>query len=902
MAAALLSTKLYTPRLRPEHVARPRLTAMLHGVSTAALTLLSAPAGFGKTTLLAGWLAEQPHPWGWLSLDGGDNDPSRFWRYTVTALRQALPGVGGPALAALAAPSAVPDPVQVALDHLLNELAEAPAPLVLVLDDYHLITERSVHTSLLYAVEHLPPSVHLVLATRADPPLPLARLRSRGQLLELRARELRFTTGEAAEFLAQTLASLPAPADIAALVQRTEGWAAGLQMASLALRSRPPEQAAKLIGAFTGSHHFVLDYLSEEAFDQQPPVVQRFLLHTAVLERLSAPLCAAVMDEEAAGAQAMLEHLQRANLFLVPLDDVRTWFRYHHLFADLLRARLQQADPALPAALRRRAADWCEAHDLPGEAITYALAADDTARAKKIIHRHWRSLAHRGEIDTVIRWYEALPVEARAGDAYTAVGYVWALFLKSRLSEMAGWLDIAEAALARLDEDGSTPPNDAGGPDNADYATLRTQLACLRSFAARQRGDFTAAVAYAEQALALCESETGGVPLLRGIALYMLGHAHREQGAMTEAAAALHEALPLLQAGGNIVAITHTTYHLALAEAAYGRLAAGLEMCRSALHHAEAHGYPDQPALGPLHAALADLLCRRNELPAAVEAVRRSRELADVGGAVYAKAVAALATARLHQAQGELSQAVAALDEASATLAGAEMAQVHGELAALRARLQIASGDLRAAAVWMRETEQQGPAHPLVAEYTELTVVRLLLAQGRAPEALPRLQTELAAAQTAGRTATEIEVYALQALALQSAGRRAAALDALAQALALAAPQNYGRLFLNEGPPMLALLQAAARDGHPYAARLLEQAGAVPGEPAPAVLPLVEPLTDREVEVLGLVAAGHGNREIADRLVLSVGTVKAHIHNIYGKLGVESRIQAVARSRELGLL
>jgi LuxR family maltose regulon positive regulatory protein len=589
------------------------------GLADARLILVSAPAGYGKTTLLADWLAGSRIPAGWVSLDATDNDPARFFRYLLAAARAAV--VDSPeSVSGFIRPP--PEQSDAALSEIINLLTCAPGDVVLVLDDYHTITSPVVHQSVASLLDHLPPQAHLAIATRADPPLPLARLRARAELLELRDDPLRFTPVEAEGFLNGTLGLELSAQDIAHLVERTEGWVAGLQLAGLSLQGR--SDCAPFIREFSGSHRFVLDYLVEEVLEQQPADVQAFLLRTAVLDRLCAPLCDAVTQQ--AGSQTMLETLERANLFVVPLDEERHWYRYHHLFAELLRVRLRLLRPDEEPLHHARAAAWCDQHGLASQAVAHARAAGDLPRVVELVERHWIPLGHAGELDTVLHWLDSLPETLVRSHPQLSTAYAWMLALKGFTEGVEERLRDAEAALAS----GSLPAM------LRDPADVPPQIACLRSQLARMAGDPAGAVVHARRALELVPE---GLPLaldavLRGDAQILLAHALRDAGDLTAAASAYRVARPLLQAGGNALAVGHVTYNLALLELRQGNVAKAEAVCRATLDEAGSAEEQNQPALASAHLALAEVLAAQGDLEAAEAEASRGIELSLRGGAV----------------------------------------------------------------------------------------------------------------------------------------------------------------------------------------------------------------------------------------------------------------------------
>src|SRR6266851_4996579 len=876
----LLATKLHVPRRRPGFVPRPRLVGRLEEGLARGLVLVCAPAGSGKTVLLADWARHGGRPVAWLSLDVGDNDPARFWRHVVAALGRARPGIGelaGPVLGPLEASS--PDGLVMAL---INELAADPREdeVLLVLDDYHLIDSQPVHGSLLFLLEHLPPGLQMVLASRSDPPLPLARLRAGGQLAELRATELRFTADEAAALLREAIgADLPGTA-VAALTARTEGWAAGLQLAGLSLRGQA--DTAGFVAAFSGSHRYVLDYLTGEVLERQNPQVREFLLETSVLERLTGELCDAVTGR--ADSQAMLADIERAGLFLVPLDEVRGWWRYHHLFADLLRARLQAEQPSRVPALHRAAATWSEEHDLADDAVRHTLAAGDTAWAARLVERHVEELLGRSEGATLRRWLSALPAESVRARPRLCLAQAYAAAQGFRVKALEALLDDAERAFA---VSGDEPYEPSLGPPQGDsvLANVPAGIAFLRASLARLRGDAARAAGYNRQALAHLGEDDW----------FMRSFVHWNR-AVTD----------------------WLDGRLGPAERAQGNLDAALATCRQAL---DTFGESSQTALtGPAHVGLAQVLYERNELTAALDHATRGVTLCRQLAFTPALATGLAIVARIRHAQGDAAGALDAMGEAGQAGLSPQVITLFNPAPSQRARLLLAQGDTAAAARW---TQQRGlrpddePGYPQEREY--LVLARVLLAQDRPGRALTLLDRLLAQAATGGRIGSVIEIRALQALAHQASRDEPAAMAALVEALTLSCPQGYVRVFADEGPPMGALLgrlvaahrakQAPARriplsclarlvqafDGKLNAAAALRpELGTVPG--------LIEPLTGRELEVLRLLAAGKSNQRIAHDLFVALDTVKKHVTHVLGKLGAANRTEAVARARDLGLI
>jgi LuxR family transcriptional regulator, maltose regulon positive regulatory protein len=908
----LLATKLHVPRPRPGFVPRPRLLERLGQGTVHALTLVCAPAGFGKTSLLAEWARSRPGPVAWLSLDASDSDPARFWRYVAAALDRLRPQVAEQVAALLRGPQQ--PPLEALLTVVVNELAGAVEQVVLVLDDYHLIDAPAVHQSVAMLLERLPPQLRLVLASRADPPLPLARLRAGGQLGEVRERDLRFTAEEAAALLREAT-GLELPADaVAALEARTEGWVAGLQLAALSLQGHG--DPAGFVATFTGSHRYVLDYLTEQVLARQPEPLVEFLLETSVLERLSGPLCDAVCGR--GDSQRLLEQVERANLFLVPLDEQRRWWRYHHLFAELLQARLRQQAPGREVELHRAAAAWCEQHGLGDDAIGHALAADDREWAARLVERHLEEqILRRSEGATLARWLAALSGEVVRSRPRLCLGQAIAALLRGRAEEAEALLDAAERAFAAAAEE---PYEPSVGRAASILANVQAVTAVGRADVARLRGDPEAEASFARQALARLTEQDG--LLLGSFARYHLAVADWLGGRLTDAEQTLAEVVAERAAAGERYLAVRASYDLGHLQQAQGRLGAALQTYQQGLELAAEPGHAPLPAAGMAHVGLAAVLYERDELDAAVRhataGVALCRQLA------YTPPLAAglVTLAWIRQAQGDQRGARDAIDQAEAAMPNPAMVDLLNPVPAQRPRLLLAHGDLAAASGWARRRgldPRDRPDYPR--ERGHLLLARLLLTQHAPDQALELLGRLHALAEGQGRVGSMIEVLALQALARAAVGDHHGALAALAEALGLAAPEGYLRVFLDEGAPMAALLGklattpatvqplATAPLPRAHLDRLVQaferQGLAVLLRPMPGgvVVPgLVEPLSARELEVLGLLADGKSNQAIARELVISLDTVKRHVSHVLDKLGATNRTQAVARARDLRLL
>ncbi len=806
---ALLATKLFIPPPRPDLVVRSRLHALLDLGMRRKLTLLAAPAGSGKTTLLGGWratLTGAAIPLAWVALDRGDNDPARFWRYLGAALDTLHPGTGRQLSPLL---DATPPPLELVLTGAVNALATLPQDVALVLDDYHSIETAALHAGIAFLLDHLPPRLHLVIASRTDPPLALGRLRVRDEMVEIRAAALRFTPDEASAFLTEAMALPLAAGEVASLAERTEGWIAGLQLAALSLRGLGTASSAAFIDAFAGSNRFVVDYLAEEVLERQPPAMQDFLLHTALLDRLSGPLCDALTGEPGTG-QATLEALERANLFVIPLDDERRWYRYHQLFAGVLRQRLHQAHPDLPPTLHRRASAWFRDHDLDGEAVQHALAVPDFTEAAALLERSVPLAAFRGQLRTVLGWLDALPDDLVRARPILCIYHAAMLLFTGDLAGAEARLRDAERAVA---------PHPAS--DKA--KTILGQVAALRVDLARFVGDLPRGVALAEQALALLpEIET--TPLkLRAVAASDWSRAYLVTGDVTPASERLAlAAIPPVRANGNRFAALTSVTSLARLHTLQGRLRQAAATYADALAMGTEQGGLQILFGGPsYYLGLGELLRERNDLAAAEYHLTQGMALVRTALAVdaYYVALGSIALARVHQARGIPDRAHAALDE-FANLAQRRnfIAPLHAAGSAARAELWLLQGDLTAASRWA-DTSGLHPDDPLdyprEPEYLALARVRIAQARDAETDGAPRLDDTLclldqllSAAKAGARTGSVIELQILRSLALDARGERTAALTSITHAVALAVPEGHRRVFLDAGAPLAALLAA----------------------------------------------------------------------------------------------
>ena len=906
MTSALLETKFYAPRQPVGLVPRPRLTVRLGRGAQSKLTLVSAPAGFGKSTLLAEWLTATPtarSQTAWLSLDPSDNQPMAFWTHLIAALQKAEPAVGVTALSLLEAPDRS---IETVLAPLLNDLDLVGHDIVLVLDDYHTIDAPEIQVGITFMLEHLPANVHLVITTRADPVLPLARLRARGELVEVRAADLRFTPDEATAYLNDVMTLELSAREVATLEGRTEGWIAALQLAGLSMQGR--DDHAAFIAGFAGDDRYIVDYLVEEVWQRQPDHIRDFLLQTSILARMAGPLCDAVTGHE--GGRATLEALDRRNLFLIPLDDQRRWYRYHHLFGDVLQARLLDERPELVEELHRRAAEWYAQEGESDEAIRHAIAGNDFERAADLVELAIPAMGRDRRESTVRRWLEAIPEQVIRIRPVLSDGYAASLLVRgvtegveARLANAEQWLQLTAESLA---SQGTRPPEMVVA-DDAAFRNLPASIAIHRAGLARILGDDVATVAHARRALDLLGEDEhlgrGGAAALLGLAYWAVGDLDAAQQCYVEGMANLEKA-------------GHRSDEIGLAlglsdmQIVQGRLHDAMRTYERGLELASGQGARVLRGAADMHVGISEILSQRDDLAGATRHLQTASELGEENGLPQNPYRSRVAAARIRQAHGDAEGALDLLAEAD-RLYTSDFSPDVRPVAALRARVWIHQGRLAEASGWARECGLSA-ADDLgyVREFEHVTLARLLLAQAirdgkdvSLGDVLAFLERLLVAAENGGRTGSVIEILVVQALARRARDDVAGALGSLKRALELAEPEGYVRVVADEGQTMAGLLRMAtqSRDASDYLRRLLA-ATVAPAAWTQADQPLIEPLSERELEVLHLLASELGGPDIARELSVSLPTVRTHTSNVYAKLGVTSRRAAVRRATELGLL
>ncbi len=878
MATNILVTKLYTPLPRRNLVPRPRLIARLcsdlseAGAFSRKLTLISAPAGYGKTTLAVTWMQQAGVPVAWLCLDEHDNDPVHFLACLVASLRKVKPELAG--VGSLAGLGLGPPAPEMILTPLINAIASAQTPIILAIDDYYVIRSLAVHQLLNFLLENLPPCMHLVLASREDPPVPLPRLRAAGQVMEIRQADLSFNREEVADFFQRFTRVEIGPDDLDSLAQRTEGWVVGLQMIALSLQSGGNVQ--DFLHSFTGSNRFIMDYLMDEVFNKQPGPLQEFLLKIAILDRFSAPLCDAITGRK--DSAEILSRLEAGNAFLIPLDPTRAWYRFHYLLTELLRQRLRQSKDIAEKDQHRMAGEWFYQHGAPREAIGHALAGEDWQRAAEWIHEQSIELLKQGEILNLLNWFLKLPEAWINQNPHLALDFCWPLILSGQLEKAERLLDRVICSIDLLPEE-------------------QGSAAAARAFIARSHGDGRQTMEWSEKALALLPKNDRHY---RSLLAVNLGIAYWHIGQMGDAERVIQDALQSSQRTQNQYAVLTSQIFLNRVQAAHGHLRHAFQAYQPLRERFE-----PIPILALAHMDIATLYYEWNELDACATHLEKSIHIAERTRSAEFQSSAYNQLARLRLAKGKVEEAWDALRYARQLLENQAVTPLTwARSAAAYVQMALFQGDLIEAERWVELAGDQADAHPFY-PFAGLSRARLLLAQrkiGAAQDELARV-TALATHNHWGYA--RVEILILQALASNTPED---ALAFLREALTLAYPEGFLRTFVDAGERLTLLLCEAARRGilPEYSGRMLalieSEARVKPGQAPPVTISLVESLSERELEVLRLVAAGRSNRQVADQLVVSLSTVKSHVHNISGKLGTQNRTEMAARARELKLI
>jgi LuxR family maltose regulon positive regulatory protein len=900
MASPLLTTKLFIPPAPGGWVARPRLLERLDEIFAPGkkLSLISAPPGYGKSCLVSSWCAsERPgRTTAWLSLDTADNDILRFLLYLVNAIRHITPDFGETIIEALQLPQ--PPPVESILIAIINEVAVLPGSIIIILDDYQVIQTTAIHDALTFILDHLPPQTRLVLISRVDPALPLARLRARGQLVELRAADLRFTADETTTFLNQVMALNLESEEIKLLETRTEGWIAGLQLAALSMQGRA--DAGNFIKSFSGSHIFILDYLTEETLECQPDSIRQFLLRTCILDRLTAPLCAAVAGQE--DCQKTLEFLIQTNLFIIPLDDQQRWFRYHHLFAELLHAQLKRSSPELIQELHRRACDWYIDNNFPVEAIRHAYSSGDTTRTIDLAVKYeWDMLLNGNLIALIADLHKILPSELIRSNPWLLIYDAWACVVSGRLEEIEPCLQDIEKLIEE------SPLQDS---------QMYGNIAAIRAYRSCYQDDPRSTIQLAEQALRLLPEDFGQT---RSIVYYTLAIASLAADDIQSACESFAISGRLGQESGNIHIAVPSTCALGAMHILMGQLSRGKETLEQAAKMARTPSGKPMPIFARVCSTMSQLYYERNELDAAEQYARQGIELSRLWGHIESRASNHLALARVLIARGNYHEAHFILNEAERLVHNlAISSSVLTAITACKVRLWLSAPEpaFEQAIQWLEQNRLNPDDKPNTNDELErLSIARVWIRQKRFTEADALLERLLAAARDGGRFGRVIEILPTLALSGYLQGKLPEALASLGEALSLAEPEGHTRAFLNEGEPVAALLQNGLEGNiwkdkriAAYARKLLSlselptPAAKTKAPSIPPISDLAGTVTDRELEVLRLIADGLTNQEIASRLFITVGTVKAHTVNLYRKLDVNTRTQAVARARTANLI
>lgn len=878
MPTPILTTKLYIPSIRSEIVSRPRLSEKLNTGLHRKLTLISAPAGFGKTTIVSEWAVDSKLPVAWLSLDDGENDPTRFIVYLVAAIRTIAPDFGNDVMGMLQSPQ--PPPVDSILTTILNEISGIQNDFILILDDYHLIDAKKVDAILTFLLQHMPPQMHLVIVTREDPDLPLARVRSRGQLTELRAADLRFVHSESVDFLNQVMGVDLSTDDVIALEARTEGWIAGLKLAAISMQGN--KDYPGFIKSFTGSHRFVVDYLLEEVLQQQPANIKKFLLYTSNLDRLCGPLCDAVISDPTICGKETLIYLQQANLFIIALDDERNWYRYHHLFADLLKQRVKQDSNDISVEeIHIRASIWYEKNGYEIDAFQHATIANDIDRAERLMDGEWMPLHLRGIVAPVFNWLNQLPTDVLNTRPLLRVTYASTLLVMGKENRAEQELETIEKILEGLEQ-------------NKKNKDLIGRIAAMRGTIAVIRDQVETIVHQAQRALEYLHPDNLA---FRASTTFKLGFAYQRQGKRTEAKQMHKEVISICQETGNAIVGALAMIGLGIIQESDTQLKLAAQTFGRCLQLFEGQTLP---FAFEVHLGLASIHYQWNDLAIAQDQVEKSIQLAELLEKDTRVMGIRVLFARIKFSQGDMDGASLMLADAAQAVSRNQFSFLMPDVIEMQIRILLHKGNLEAAA-------------ELVDAYDfPLGHARVAMAKGETQEALSVLDTYQKKMAAKGWKIEQLKAMVLQTIALYMAGEKEKALQSLIDVQAMTEPEGYIRILIDEGKPMAKLLaESIARTGKPdYIRKLLaamEIEACIDEEKArfKSVLShqtLVEPLSQRELEVLHLIAQGLSNHEICERLFVALSTVKGHNRNIFGKLQVQRRTEAVARARELGLL
>ncbi len=895
---SLLSTKLYIPQLRPNLVPRQRLIKRLNEETKVELTLISAPAGFGKTTLLSEWIHQNKKPVAWISLDKGDSDPVHFLNYLIAALQTIESSIGKAALTVLQSPQ--PPPVESVLTNLINEITAIPKDFILVLDDYHLIETKQIHNIIEFLLDHLPQQMQLVIASRADPPLPMARLRGRNQLSEFRASDLSFTTNETTEFFNRVMTLGLSMDDITMLESRTEGWIAGLQLAALSIQGRKDIPA--FIKAFSGDDRHIVDYLAEEVFNRQPEHVRNFLLQTSVLNRLSGSLCDAVTGQK--NSQQILSELDKDNLFIVPLDNKRHWYRYHQLFSDLLKLRLHGKQSDLELELHRRASEWYEHNGQGDDAIEHSLAAYDFKRAAHLIKDIAETVWQSGNHTKLMRWLEALPDEQMASIPDLCIFHAWDLLASGQHGAAELSLQAVEQALIpTTDRTSGTTQIEEDQLSAAGRMKLLGRVATIRSFLASHQGDVPGIIQYSRRALEYLHEHD---LTWRSTAAIALGDARSINGEVVAAYGAYLEALEASKGAGNIYLILIASLKLTVTLRQQGRLKRVIEICQQQMQLANESGMSETAVGGCLLTIWGEVLAELNDLDGAMQQAKKGAELTGLGSDVVILGWSYLCLTRVLFVRRDMDGAEETIQKLEKIARESYVPPwITNLMAVWKARIWLMQGKVDATSQWVQERGLKIDDKLTFRRETEhVMLARILITQNRLDEASRLLDRLIKEAESGGRISRLIEMLLVHSLALQALGDTNKAMATLGKALSLAKPGSFIRIFVDEGSTMAELLEkilkAKADVPRTYVKKLLlafKLSKLINTDDS-----LVEQPSDREMEVLGFIAAGLSNKKISEELFVSTSTIKTHIRNIYSKLNVHSRTEAVAKAKELGLL